>query len=222
MRKTLIFVGFLLLATGAAKQRDEPGPKGVIYGVVIGQDGNRAKGIGLTAMPLGVAIGAMLPHTKANSAGEYRFENIPWWGRYTVYAEDEDAGYSISSTGQGRDNDPSEVELTPQHREAEIRVYLPPQAGFLKIDLTNQKTGNAISAMRVELRQTDEQKSLVFTMSCFSTHVVLIPPDKDLLLHVSADGFREWQESIGGGKSIHLPSGTQLKLDVQLVPLKTE
>ena len=76
--------------------------------------------------------------------------------------------------------------------------------------------------MIVEVRRTDEQKSLVFSMSCYATHVVLIPPDQDLLLHVSADGFHEWQESVGEGKFIHLPSGSQLKLDVQLLPLKKE
>ncbi len=59
-------------------------------------------------------------------------------------------------------------------------------------------------------------------MSCDSTHVVLIPRDQDLLLHVSANGFGEWQESVGGGKPIHLPSGTRLKLNVRLVPLKKE
>jgi hypothetical protein len=28
------------------------------------------------------------PTTKTNDAGEYRFENIPWLSRYTIYAED--------------------------------------------------------------------------------------------------------------------------------------
>jgi hypothetical protein len=117
---------------------------------------------------------------------------------------------------------PQEVEITPEHQEAEFRLYLPPQAGFLKVKLTNQTTGDAIAGMLVELRRTDKQKSLVFSMGCYSTRVVLIPPDEDLLLHVSADGFREWQESVGEGKSIHLASGSQLQLDVQLVPLKKE
>jgi hypothetical protein len=222
MRKTLVLVGALLLATAAAQQHDEPLPKGTIYGVVIGQDGRPAKGIGLTACPLGVPLAAKLPHTKTNDAGEYRFENIPWWGRYSVYAEDEEAGYSSFSNGPAGDIRPQEVEITPEHPEAEFRLYLPPQAGFLKVKLTDQATGDAIAAMLVELRRTDKQKSLVFSMSCYSTRVVLIPPNEDLLLHVSADGFREWQESLGEGKSIHLASGSQLQLDVQLVPLKEE
>ena len=222
MRNTLVLVGFLLLATVAAKQRDEPPTKGAIYGVAIGQDGHPAKGIGLTAFPLGVAIFATLPHTKTSDTGEYRFENLPWWGRYTVYAEDEEAGYSSFSNGAASQSHPQEVEIAPEHPEAEFRLYLPPQAGFLTINLTNQETGAAISTMMVELRQTDEPRSLVFRMSCYSNHVVLIPPDQDLLLHVSSDGFREWQESVGKGESIHLASGTRLKLDVQLVPLETE
>jgi hypothetical protein len=94
MKTTLVFVGILLLAIAVAQQHDKAHPKGVIYGVAIGQDGQPAKGIGLTACRLGVPLGAMLPHVKSTDKGEYRFENLPWWGRYIVYVEDENAGYS--------------------------------------------------------------------------------------------------------------------------------
>jgi hypothetical protein len=217
VKTALVFVGLLLVAA-SAQQNNEPIPKGVIYGIAIGQDGQPAKRIGLTAHPLGVAIGAILPHTKTNDAGEYRFENIPWWGKYTVYAEDEDAGYSSFSTGPARDSSPPEVELTPEHPEAEFRLMLPPKAGFVQIRLTNKKTGSGISGMRVVVMPTERPDSPLFTMSCHSNHVILIPPDKNLLLHVSSDGFREWDESIGNGKPIHLASGSRLKLEVNLIP----
>ena len=48
--------------------------------------------------------------------------------------------------------------------------------------------------------------------------VILIPPQKNLLLHVSSDGFREWDESVGRRRPITLPSGTQLRLAVELDP----
>jgi hypothetical protein len=54
MKTTSVFVGFLLLATAVAQQHDQPRPKPVIYGIAIGQDGQPAKGKGLTACPLGV------------------------------------------------------------------------------------------------------------------------------------------------------------------------
>ena len=48
---------------------------------------------------------------------------------------------------------------------------------------------------------------------------IQIPPDKDVVFHVTAEGFREWRESAGSGKVIHVPSGTHVALDVRLEPL---
>jgi hypothetical protein len=218
MKTTFVFVGFLLLSIAVAQQYDEPSPKGVIYGTAIGQDGQPAKGLGLTADPLGVPLGAILPHIRTNDKGEYRFESLPWWGRYTVYAEDEDAGYSSFSTGPAGDSHPPEVEVTPEHPEAEFKVYLPPKSGFLQVHLTNRRTDVGILAMRVALMPMESPRSPLFTTSCYSSRVILIPPDKHLLLHVTSDGFREWDESVGTGKPIHVASGTRVTLAIQLEP----
>lgn len=219
MKTTLVFAAFLFLAAALAQQHDEPRLNGVIYGIAIGQDGQPAKGIGLTAHPLGVPLGSLLPHVRTNDKGEYRFENLPWWGKYTVYAEDEEAGYSSFSTGPAGNSHPSEVELTPGHPEAEFKVYVPPRAGFLQIHLTNRRTGDDISGMSVTVMLTGHPESPLFTMGCYSDHVVLAPADKNLLLHVASDGFREWDESVGNGKPLRLLSGTRLILAVQLDPL---
>jgi hypothetical protein len=226
MKAPLVLVVFLLTVLAFAQQRDNARRKGVIYGVAIGQDGQPAKGLGLTAYPglavgeTGFAVGGILPHTRTNQAGEYRFENLEL-RRYTVYANDEEAGYSVFSAGSNGDGSHSvDVELTVEHPEAEFRVYLPPRAGFLEIYLTDRKNGAGISAMRIEVTRADAGRSLVFRMSGYSNHVILIPPEQDLLLHVSSDGFGEWEESVGTGKPIHLASGTRLTLDVQLEPLK--
>jgi hypothetical protein len=167
---------------------------------------------------LEVPLGNILPHVKTNDHGEYRFENLPWWGRYTVDADDEDAGYSIFSTGSAGYGHPAEVKLTPEHREAELEVYLPPKAGFLQIRLANRRTGLGISGMAVALMLAENPKSPWFSTSCYSNRAVLIPPDKDLLLHVTSEGFREWDESAGRGKPIRLSSGSRLTLLVQLDP----
>lgn len=209
-------VCLFLFSTAVAQRRGETQPKGLIYGIVIGQDGKPAKGITLAAEPDG-ALGTKLPRTRSNDAGEYRFENLPWWGKYRIYPEDDDGGYSLFSSGAGRD-EPSEVELTPQHQKARMKVYLPPQAGFLHIHLTSRRTGNLIPGMAVSVRSMEHSASLLFTMSCFSNHVVLMPPDTDVLLHVESEGFHEWEESIGRGKPLRVASGADLTLDIQLEP----
>lgn len=219
MKTVLVFVGLFLLAPAVAQQQYETQPSGIIYGRVIGRDGKPAKGITLVASPLGVALGTRLPRTRSNDAGEYRFESLPWWGRYGVDAEDDDAGYSVFSSGAGR-NDPPEVKLTPQQREARLNVYLPPKAGFVHIHLTDRRTGNVISGMSISLMSMEEPETLLFEMSCPSNHVVLVPPDKDIRLHVTSAGFHEWEESVGRGKPLRLTSGTQLTLDVQLDPIE--
>jgi len=219
MKVILAFVALSLFAPVVAQQRDKSGPNGIIHGTVVGQDGKPAKGIGLDAWPLEVGLAAKLPHTRTNDVGEYRFEQIPWWGKYSVHAEDDNAGYSIFSTGEGR-NEPPEVELTPERPEAEMKVYLPPKAGFLHIRLTNRRTGAGISGMRVALAPVESPEQQVFSISCYSNHVVLIPPEKNLLLHVTSDGYREWDESVGSGKPLHLASGARITLDIQLDPLE--
>jgi hypothetical protein len=219
MKATLVFVGLALFAAATAEQRRESDANGVIHGTVVGQDGEPAKGIGLDAYPIGVGLAAKLPHTKTNDVGEYRFEKIPWWGKYSVYAEDEDAGYSLFSTREGH-TDPEGVELKPDRPEAEMKVYLPPKAGFLHIRLTDRRTGNAIPGMRVTLAPNESPEQQVFSMSCYSNHIILIPPDKPLLLHVTSDGYREWDDSAGRGKPLYLASGARTTLDIQLDPLE--
>lgn len=215
MKAILVFVGLSLFAAVVAPNQRQSDANGVIYGTVVGQDGKPAKGVGLDAWPLGVPLAAKLPHTRTNDVGEYRFEQIPWWGKYSVHGEDDDAGYSLFSTGEGR-TEPQEVELTAEHPEAEMKVYLPPRAGFLHIRLTNRRTCTGIPGMRVALAPMKSPEQQVFSMSCYSNRVILIPPDKNLLLHVTSDGYREWDESAGRGKLLHLASGARITLDIQL------
>jgi len=216
------FLGLLLFSVAVAQEK--PAPGGSVYGLVITSQGEPAKRLTLAAMPMGVALSAVIPHTETNDRGEYRFENLPWWGKYTVYADDEKAGYSSYSTGPTGSSHAPEVEVTPESPTAELNLSLSPKAGFVQIRLTNRRTGGAIPAMTIAIASHEKPDARlftdphVFTMSCYSDHVVLVPPDENLLMHVKSDGFREWDESVGRGKPINVPSGGVLTLNVRLDP----
>ena len=218
MKLELTFASLLLFTTAVAQQKDAPRPDGSIYGVAIASDGQPAKLVGLTAVPLGVALGTVLPHTATDDRGEYRFVILPWWGKYTVYADDEEAGYSSFSTGGYGQTQPPEIEITPARREAELRVNLPPKAAFLRVHLTNRRTGAPVSGMQIMVMHDTDPPSLAFSMSCASIKTVLLPPDNNLLIHITSDGFREWKESVGKGKMLNLTSNSRSTLDVELDP----
>jgi hypothetical protein len=98
-----------------------------------------------------------------------------------------------------------------------MTITLPPKAAFLRVNLTNRITGTPIPAMHITVL-SDTDRSLGFDMSCVSTKLVLLAPNRDFLIHITSDGFREWNESVGDGRSLHLDSGEHLKLDVALDP----
>lgn len=206
--------GLCLFAVAPQSQAEFPG-SGVISGTVVDQGGTPATGLILNAQPLGVALGTMLPWTKTNDAGDFRFEHLSL-GRYIVFAEDRTQGYSSFSTGSAGEGNPEEVELTTEHPEAEFNFRLPPKAGFLLFHLTNQRTGAAISGVEVTVTSADDASGMIFSGGFPSSDPVLVPSNKSLLLHVTSWGFREWDNSVGNGKPIRIAPGDHLTLDVQL------
>jgi hypothetical protein len=202
----------------AARNQVKSSYKGVIYGTVFTQDGTPAKGLMLNAHPWGFMLATPFPWAKTNDAGGYRFEHLEW-GRYTVFAEDKEAGYSMFITGAGgTPGHPPEVELTAEHPEAEFAVRLPPPAGFVLFHLTNRTTGTPIAGVDVTVMSGDITPKPIFGGGFGTIEPLLVPSDRDLLLHVKSWGFREWEESVGTGKHIRIAPGKCLTLDVQLDP----
>lgn len=185
--------------------------------MVVTPNETPANSLTLTAIPLGVVLGMALPCTKTTETGFYHFEHLPL-GRYAVYADDKEAGYSVFSTGAGGAGYPPEVELTDGHVEAELNVHLPPPAGFLLFHLTNRSTGAPISGIGVTVMSQGVTPKIIFSGSFDSTEAILVPSDLDLLLHVTSSGFQEWEESVGAGKPIHIAPAGHLTLDVRLQP----
>lgn len=122
-------LALLLVAFGTTlSAQEQPIAHGVIYGTVTGPDGVPARNVGLTARTM-TPIGAILPHARADEQGHYRFNNIPWWGRYTVFAEDDEAGYAPWT--QQSSAAPAEVQTitrSAEHPQAEFNLRITPKA----------------------------------------------------------------------------------------------
>src|SRR5262249_37482204 len=149
-------------------------------------NGRPAARIALTAPGSTQPLGGRLPRTMTDNLGRFRFEHLRL-GEYTLWVDDERAGYSIFATAPLH---VSKVDLTAAQPVGELRVTLPPPAGFLHIHLTDRKTGAVIPSMQVELTRPDATR--LYSTSRGSDRPVLIPPGKPVLLHVVAPGFYEW------------------------------
>jgi hypothetical protein len=174
--KTAPALLILLLAAHLPAQKPaQPAPKGVLYGTVFDPNGQPAKHLSLEAEPLSVGVSFMPPTTLTDENGIYRFENLFAWGRWTVYAVDEEQGYSYYTASYSLSGPAPQVSISPQHPEAKFDIHLPPKSGFLLIHLSNQKTGSLIQAIEVKVASQLDPAHPILTMSYLSTRALLIP-----------------------------------------------
>jgi hypothetical protein len=211
MKIALAFAIFWL-TVGASGQESQKFA-GEIHGIVAGQDRKPAKGMRLGAvMQCPGACAFSMRDTITNQAGEYRFQRLPL-GKYSVFKE-------LGAPPLGV------VELTVDHPNAELRAELPPKAGILMIHLTDRVTGAIIPRVLVKVVALDgpdsrwselwaDSSDCLFYPDC----AIPVPPDKQLLVHVSSAGFQEWNESAGRGKPILVHTEGRLTWNIQLEPL---
>jgi hypothetical protein len=227
MTKTVVVL-FLLLMTPLVRAQtaiQRPTCRGVIHGVVVDRSGEKVGGIVVQAWPLGVGLSGNLPSVETGREGNYRFEHVcP--GRYTVVVDDEKAGYPHASPMVNAflyGSPIAEVTLTVKNPQADLPVYLPPKPGLMQVHITNQETKAEIWKFSVTLKVPGQQDASELSFSfdeAVKDHQIEVPPDKDVIYHVTADGFHEWSESTGQGKLIRVTSGAKAPLEAELEPLK--
>ncbi len=194
---------------------------GVIHGIVFDGSGDKVSGIAVEAWPTRLLAGSV-PSVKTGPEGDYRFEHIcP--GTYVVTVADEKAGYPHASPMVSAFiyGSIEEVRLTIESPQADLPVRLPPKPGFMQLHITNRETKAEIPKFTVMLNVKGQPGGLSFIFDVgIKDHKIELPPDKDVICHLTADGFREWSESAGQGKLIRIQSGTKGTLEAELQPLK--
>jgi hypothetical protein len=222
-----LFVILLLTPIETMAQRSVQSPqcKGGLEGVVSDNDGQPARGINVVAWPLGVDLGIFLPNARTDEAGKYRFGNLcP--NRYTVLVDDQKSGYPYMSPGlfeflYGRRV--SEVKLTAKHVLAELTVQLPPRPGSIRIHVTDRTTNDELREFVVRLIVPRQHHRPVIELQ-FSREIIDreigVPPDKDFILQIIADGFHKWSDNVDGRELVHVRAGEQITLEAPLEPLR--
>src|SRR5208282_25209 len=148
-------------------------------------------------------------------------------GSYPVFAQDRESGYGYGANlGTDDLHYGAVAEITPDHPNAELRLVLPPKAGFLQVRLTDRATGNIIPqvTLKVALAENPDRKwfASMYTWPICAQFGhngcgVLIPPDKQVIVQVSSPGPEFWHEAEGSGteRSLRVASGDRVTWNIQ-------
>ena len=196
---------------------------GLVYGIVIYQDKKPAKGATVYATPLGRPIGAVIPHADSDDTGYYAIR-IPrsWFGNFAVAAKKEDEDYPDMSKQFYSDGKFQTVTISASHPEANVVIRLGPQAGVLRGTVVDAHSDESLSPC-VEFRRAAKLNNFLSGSGLVKpTYKLLIPPDTDVLMQISLDGYRTWYFPGTIDKEtqrpVRLRPGETKTVDIRLVP----
>jgi hypothetical protein len=137
--------------------------------------------------------------------------------RYSVASDKEEDGYADMRFFMYQPPSPIEVSLTPAEPVADVTLQLGPKAGVVNVSAVDKITGKPVAAcIRISLIADSRHISI-----CPASRM-LVPPQADVILKVSAEGYKDWFYPGTSEEShalpIRLQSEEQKSLDVELQP----
>jgi hypothetical protein len=165
-------------------------PSGVITARVVDQGGNPVPGAVVQMAPADGSVLAMaVPECLTDEAGVCSCERLPF-GRYSGTAAKVADGYpDVSFSLYGRGEKPPIAEITPQTPIASISITLGPRAASIAVKVIDEATGLAIKNPTVVLRSA-AAPSIFLSTGSNSDSKILIPADEDIIVEVSAEGYK--------------------------------
>jgi hypothetical protein len=215
MRLCWFVTGFLLASSFVAQaQTDErKQPNGRITGSVVDKTQEPIAGAYVMAVETLNQSLNNPPSAKSDSKGYFEITGLAL-RNYHVYASKPQDGYPVADPAYSDENQAA-IALSPDQPSGSVIISLR-KAGMLIAEVRDKATGKPVSAsykLSVPKRwQTQGQLS----------HPLLIHPSTDVMLEVSATGYKTWFYSDASNPLRPLPlrleSGEQRSLRIELEP----
>jgi len=228
----LRLVKWLIVAIALGPRAQQPdvnavaGPKegkGLIDGIVTYEDRNPVKGATVYAVPLGRPMGAIIPHADTDETGYFAI-HIPrtWFGQFAVAAKKEDEDYPDMSKQFYSEGKFETITLTSGHPAETVLIRLGPKAGVLLGTVVDAVSSAALSPC-VEFRRASEPNNFLSASGLVkSQYKLLIPPNADILVKISLDGYKTWYYpgtvDQAAAKPVRLEPGEKKTIDIRLEP----
>lgn len=210
------FLVFIPIA-GVASQ-----PAGIITVRVVDQAGNPVSGANVWMLPADGKIHvSAVPECTTDDSGTCARDHLEF-GRYVVTAGKESDGYPNMGLNLFRhDKQPLFAEITPGVPDATVAFTLGPKAASIVLNVIDASSGAPVKNPVITLRPA-EHPNAYLTIGHHMNSRVLIPTDEDILVQVSAEGYKPWsietQPGATHANAVRLHSGETREFTASLQP----
>lgn len=186
--------------------------EGAIGGLVLDEGSAPVVGANVSVDPVdGRAHGSLVRSVETDASGRFVLDRLSW-GKYKVLAKKEDAGYPDLRWSLYSDDMYPMAEIGPSSPKAAVCIQLGPRAGILTGLVSNARTGAPVGASFRLTRSASPRKWILSAAA--PDYRVLLPSSTDVLLEVSAPGFKTWKFP----STLNLQPGAEMHLDIALEP----
>jgi len=163
----------------------------------------------------------MVPFARTDEQGHYCIKGLAL-GDYYMTADDPERGYpnmasGFFSTARMR----SQVRLTATKLNGHADWEIPYKAGFVKVELTDAQSGKQVDAMFFDLLVQSRPEVGHMFGSAGSTTPLLLPPNEDVVVTITARGYRKETDREPQRTVVKLLPGETRELHIVLQPAST-
>ena len=110
------------------------------------------------------------------------------------------------------------VSLTSEKPSARLLLNLGQKPARITFSVIDKETGLPITDVNIQIAQVDE--SITTRSVAFQQDSIAVPPDKDMLIVIQANGYKRWFYMDEGANqpTVHLQSGEERNAEVNLEP----
>jgi hypothetical protein len=224
-RRSHLLAFFLLLLTLFILASTAQKPKGKIEGIVLDEQGQPVKNIGVQALL--ERTGKYMPGANSDDEGRFQIKGLEA-GTYDIFGESDADAYPNTAIPFYSSAEPEKAKLEGDDLSATVVLHLGPRAGILTGTVIDQATGKTVISrynLHFTLKRLSYPDQSIEIMNPPNFRL-LIPPGVRVALEVSADGYKPWFYADPLNPAEHLPlrleSGQEMTLVITLEPISEE
>jgi len=231
--RAVVYFVFAVILMSALVCAGDQNSRGVIAGIVVNEAGSPVADVHVMTRDLDPntveVFAGVVPYFATDQQGKFLIPELTVGHPYKIYAEKEEDEYPNTMLGMYNPKDEAPVAVATLTAQAQVvTVRIGPKAGRLKWNVADAVTGYYIDKPTIFFQRTDTRTfqridtGASTDVSEFAGNGVLVPSNTDLIVEVSARGYREWYYpgtfDKGTAAPLRLLPGEERTLQVQLRP----